>query len=35
MGGGYMSLSGWEGEEGGNNDVATSAVVAAHVATLL
>jgi len=30
-----MSLSGWEGEKGGNDDVATSAVVAAHVATLV
>jgi len=35
MGGGFMSLSGWEGEEGGNDNVATSAVVATHVATLL
>jgi len=29
------SLSGWDWEEMGNDDVATSAVVAAHVATLL
>jgi len=35
MGGGFMSLSGWEEEEGGNDNVAMSAVVAAHVATLL
>ena len=35
MGGGLMSLSVWEGVEGGNDDVATLAVVAAHVATLL
>ena len=35
MGGGFLSLGGWEGEKGGNDDVATSAVVAAHVATLL
>jgi len=35
IGGGFMSLGGWEGEEGGNDDVATSAVVAVHVATLL
>jgi len=35
MGGGFMSLGGWEGEECGNDDAATSAVVAAQVATLL
>jgi len=35
MGFGVMSLSGWEGEERGKEDVTTSAVVAAHVANLL
>jgi len=30
-----MSLSGWEGEGGGNDDVATSAVAAEHAGTLL
>jgi len=35
MEGGFMSMSGWEGDEGGNDDVTTAAVVAAHVATLL
>jgi len=34
MGSGFMSLGGWEGEEGCNDDVATSAIVAAHAATL-
>jgi len=30
-----MSMRGWEGDEGGNDDVNTAAVVAARVATLL
>jgi len=30
-----MTLTGWEEDEGANNDVTTSVVVAAHVATLL
>jgi len=32
---GMMTLSGWEEDEGANDDVTTSVVVAAHVATLL
>jgi len=32
---GMMTLPGWEEDEGANDDVTTSVVVASHVATLL